>query len=126
MGVVFLTVLNETDVLNKCISIYVTCENNRKFKGRKEYYNSFGNKLYTYIASVYSVKYDTVIENKQYKDMLQKFFNETVKEHQLSQKACFDFGEYFYQKFLEDIKRHRLFLQGSKYSNNKKAFVDVR
>ncbi len=121
-----MSTLNETDILNKCISIYVACENNKKFKGRKEYYNSFGNRMYTYLSSVYKVEYDTLIENKQYEDMLKKFFNETVKEKQLSQKACFDFGEYFYQKFLDDIKRHRLFVKGTKYSTNKKAFLDVR
>lgn len=121
-----MSTLNETDVLNKCIAIYVDCETNKKFKGRKEYYNSFGNKMYTYLASVYCTKYDNRIENKQYEDMMKKFFNETVKEKQLSHKACFDFGEYFYQKFLTEIKRHRLFVQGSKYSANKKAFVDVR
>lgn len=117
-----MTYLNESELKNECIKLYVASENSKKHKGRKAYYENFCNKLASYLYKVYAGNtYNEVVKDKQFSDMHKKFYKEVMTTG-LQKKDCYDFGEYFYRKFLDDIKEERKRLKGSPYSKNVRVY----
>lgn len=112
------TTINESYELKKLISLYVSLENSQL--SRRAYAVKFSQAIAVNINKLYNGSYTISNESKDYKNMMSRF-NDVVRRN-LNTTACIDFLDYFYRKFLDEIKAERYKVTGKVYSKNRRVY----
>ena len=112
------TIINEEVEMARLIKYYVKLE--KSPLSRKQYAVKFSQAIAVNINKLYNGNYIVTNESKDYKYSMSRF-NQVLKKN-LNTSACEDYLDYFYRKFLEEIKEERYQVSGRLYSTNQKMY----